>query len=292
MKPNISIIIPTYNRASSIGKTIESFIAQTYTNWEMFVVDDYSKDNTKEIIDNYCYKDSRIHYIPNERKKGAQGARNTGILKANTEWVVLFDSDDYAYPGYLECMMKYANSEYDVVTCDVNAVKIDDTEQKQMFWGGEGYIERDLMTCKVYVNNNNSVIRKSKLFEMGLLDEKCRAYQEFDTHLRLSTICRYKKIEKVLLNWYIGGFDTITSKKKMNRNARCYVVWHNRKRWRKLEYNAFIHEVISLFAHSSLHSRWLLIQAAPEILLFWPAVYINIVIRMINRKCNTQIPQI
>lgn len=291
-QPKISIIIPSYNRASKIGRTVESFVVQTFKDWEMIVVDDHSTDNTKEIIEEYQKRDARIGYMLNKRAKGAQGARNTGILHANAEWVVLFDSDDYAYPDYLSKMMPYATEEYDVVTCDVRAVAIDGSEANRTYWGAEGYVERELMTRKVYVNNNNAVIRKTKLEEIGLLDEDCAAFQELDTHLRLSAICRYKKIDEVLLDWFIGGTDTITSKKKLNRNARCYVVWHNRKRWRELEYNAFIHEVFSLFAHSSLKARWLLIKAAPEILLFWPAVYINIVIRLINRKCNTQIPQI
>lgn len=290
--PYITIIIPSYNRASKIGKTINSFIAQSYQKWEMIVVDDHSVDNTKEVVDSYCQRDYRIHYVLNERKKGAQGARNTGILHAKSDWVVLFDSDDYAYPDYLSKMMQYASDEYDVITCDVNAVKIDGTESKRTFWGAEGYVERELMTRKVYVNNNNAVIRKSKLEEIGLLDEDCAAYQEFDTHLRLSAVCRYKKIDEVLLDWFIGGADTITSKTEKNRNARCYVVWHNRKRWRKLEYSAFIHEAISLLAHSSLHSRWLLIKAAPEMIVFWPVVYINIAIRKINKVLKINIPQI
>ena len=291
-KPTISIIIPTYNRAAIIGKTIDSFIAQDFKDWEMIVVDDHSKDNTKEVIEVYQKRDARISYLLNERKKGAQGARNTGILHAQTDWVVLFDSDDYVYPNYLSKMMQYANDEYDVITCDVNAVKTDGSETKRTNWGAEGYVERDLMTRKVYVNNNNSVIRKSKLEEIGLLDEDCEAYQELDTHLRLSKVCRYKKIDEVLLDWYIGGYDTITTKKEKNRNARCYVIWHNRKRWRKLEYSALIHEALSLFAHSSLHSRWLLIKAVPEMIVFWPAVYINIAIRKINKILKINMPQI
>ena len=97
-QPPISIIIPTFNRAATIGKTIDSFIAQDYIDWEMLVVDDHSTDNTQEVIDAYNKRDSRIHYLLNERKKGAQGARNTGLLHVKHDWVVLFDSDDFVYP--------------------------------------------------------------------------------------------------------------------------------------------------------------------------------------------------
>lgn len=81
----LSVIIPTYNRANTIGRTIESFIAQGFKDWEMIVVDDHSTDNTKEVIDDYNRSDNRIHYLLNERKKGAQGARNTGILHAQAD---------------------------------------------------------------------------------------------------------------------------------------------------------------------------------------------------------------
>ncbi len=290
--PFLSIVIPAFNRAHTVVSTIESFIAQDYKNWEMLVVDDHSKDDTKQVVEAFCEKDSRIHYLVNERKKGAQGARNTGILHASAEWILIFDADDKAHFNFLSKLVAGIQNDIDVVSCDLNAVHTDVNKIEVMEGGGDGYIEPLLMSHQKYIYFDVGIIRKSKLLEIELLDEDCPAYQEFDTHLRLSAICKYKWVKEALVDWFVGGIDTITSKKKLNRNARCYVVWHNRKRWRELEYNAFIHEVLSLFAHSSLKAKWLLIKAAPEILLFWPAVYINIVIRLINRKCNTHIPQI
>ena len=73
MIPLVSIIIPTYNRAHVIGETLDSVLLQTYCNWECIVVDDGSSDNTSEILDNYCKKDTRFQYYirPTNRKKGA-----------------------------------------------------------------------------------------------------------------------------------------------------------------------------------------------------------------------------
>ena len=288
----VSIIIPTYNRAATIGNTIDSFIAQTFNDWEMLVVDDHSTDNTKEVIESYIKQDPRIHYLLNERKKGAQGARNTGVLASKNEWIVIFDSDDYAHPGFLSSLVRLIDDNVDVISCDLNAIHIDTDKNEIMEGGGDGYIERLLMTHQKYIYFDVSAIRKSKILAIGLLDENCPAYQEFDTHLRLSAICKYKRVNEVLVDWFVGGDDTITSKKKLNRNARCYVVWHNRKRWRKMEYCAFIHEAISLFAHSSLNAKWLLVKAAPEMLVIWPATYINIVIRKLNSSFNMKIRQI
>ena len=78
MKPLVSIIIPTYNRAHLIAETLDSIIAQTYTNWECIVVDDGSTDPTDELMETYCKKDSRFQYYhrPKNRPKGANACRN------------------------------------------------------------------------------------------------------------------------------------------------------------------------------------------------------------------------
>ena len=85
--PKISIVIPTYNREKLIGRTLDCIVAQTFSDWECFVVDDFSTDNTKNLIDSYVQKDCRFHYMLNERKKGAQGARNTGLYHSRADWV-------------------------------------------------------------------------------------------------------------------------------------------------------------------------------------------------------------
>lgn len=101
-KPLVSIIIPVYNRASVISETLECIQAQTYQNWECFVVDDSSNDNTKEIVEEFCQKDSRFICTQNKRSKGAPGARNTGLEWAKGEFITFFDSDDKLSTKYIE----------------------------------------------------------------------------------------------------------------------------------------------------------------------------------------------
>lgn len=99
--PNLffSIIIPTYNRANFIAKTIQSVLNQTYPHYEIIVVDDGSKDNTEEIV--LSLNDQRIRYYKKENaERGA--ARNYGIKKAKGNYITFLDSDDILYPNYLE----------------------------------------------------------------------------------------------------------------------------------------------------------------------------------------------
>ncbi|AUS04137.1 glycosyltransferase family 2 protein [Pseudotamlana carrageenivorans] len=94
--PLVSIIIPTFNRAHLIGETLDSVLAQTYTNWECIVVDDGSTDDTYKVLNSYCLKDSRFKYFkcPKNRLKGANSARNYGLEQSKGKYVNWFDSDD------------------------------------------------------------------------------------------------------------------------------------------------------------------------------------------------------
>ena len=121
--PLISIIIPNYNRARLIGETLDSILAQTYSNWECIIVDDGSTDNSKEEIQKYVEKDARfqLHKRPANRPKGANACRNYGFELSKGKYIKWFDSDDILLPDCLEKQVEFLenNPEYDFVA--VNA---------------------------------------------------------------------------------------------------------------------------------------------------------------------------
>lgn len=104
MSDLISVIITTYNRANLIGETLDSIISQSYTNWECIVVDDHSSDFTKELMEFYLKKDTRIKYFsrPAELNKGATSCRNYGFQISKGNFINWFDSDDIMAVSYLE----------------------------------------------------------------------------------------------------------------------------------------------------------------------------------------------
>jgi glycosyltransferase involved in cell wall biosynthesis len=118
-QPLVSIIIPTYNRAHLIGETLDSVLAQTYTNWECIVVDDGSTDATDELMAKYCAKDSRIRYYhrPDEHLPGGNGARNYGFKKSKGEYINFLDSDDLIKPKKLVKQVNRLNGAENVVVC-------------------------------------------------------------------------------------------------------------------------------------------------------------------------------
>ena len=101
-----SIITPTYNRAHTIERAIKSMQSQSYTNWEMIIVDDGSTDNTEEILRPYLKSDNRIKYIKVKQNGGVGKARNIGFknISDDTDWVGFLDSDDIFVYNALELM--------------------------------------------------------------------------------------------------------------------------------------------------------------------------------------------
>lgn len=103
IQPLISVIVSSYNRADLLVMMIKSIIKQTYTYWELIIVDDGSLDEQKEIIEDFIKNDNRItFYNRKAKKKGAQACRNEGLEYSKGDFVVFFDSDDLTAPYCLE----------------------------------------------------------------------------------------------------------------------------------------------------------------------------------------------
>ena len=100
-QPLVSIIMPCYNMAAFISESIHSVITQTYTNWEMLIVDNVSNDGTVEIVKRFCATDDRIHLFQNEQHLGIGASRNKAILAAKGHYLAFLDADDIWSPEKL-----------------------------------------------------------------------------------------------------------------------------------------------------------------------------------------------
>lgn len=120
----VSIIIPTYNRADLISETLDSILAQTYTNWECIIVDDGSTDNTSKVVKNYIKKDKRFqyHHRPSTRIKGPNACRNYGFELSKGEYVNWFDSDDLYFSNALETYLNSFQENTDVVIAKIEKI--------------------------------------------------------------------------------------------------------------------------------------------------------------------------
>lgn len=106
MNDLVSIIMPSYNTGRFIKETIESVLAQSYPTWELIIVDDCSKDNTDDVVNQYL-SDERIHYIKNDTNSGAAVSRNRALREAKGKWIAFLDSDDLWEPNKLQKQISF-----------------------------------------------------------------------------------------------------------------------------------------------------------------------------------------
>src|SRR3989338_2810117 len=100
MKPIVSIVIPTYNRACDLERALKSVLAQTYSNWEALVVDNHSSDNTDDVVKSL--NDSRLKLFKIHNDGVIAASRNAGVKHATGEYIAFLDSDDWWMPQKLE----------------------------------------------------------------------------------------------------------------------------------------------------------------------------------------------
>lgn len=105
----VSIIMPSWNTAKFIGESIQSVLNQTYTDWELLIVDDHSTDDTDEVVKPFL-TDERIKYFKNENNSGAALTRNIAMREAQGEWIAFLDSDDLWMSDKLEKQIEFMNS--------------------------------------------------------------------------------------------------------------------------------------------------------------------------------------
>ena len=126
----VSIIMPSWNTDKYIGASIQSVIEQTYSNWELLIVDDCSTDNTDDVVSSF--KDDRIRYFKNDTNLGAALTRNYALREAQGEWIAFLDSDDIWMPTKLEKQISFMNQhgyvlsyhEYEKIDEDGNSLGV------------------------------------------------------------------------------------------------------------------------------------------------------------------------
>ncbi len=181
-----SIIIPTYNRAAFIEKTIESVLAQTYTNYEIIVVDDGSTDNTEDIVKNIISAKIQYHKIKNS-ERGA--ARNHGASIAKGDYVNFFDSDDLLYTNHLseayQLIIKQDKPEIIAISFDIK-----DREGILVLKGQHytGDLNLNLVKKGNLLSCNGVFLRKDiRLKHLFNEDRKLSGSEDYELWLRLSS---------------------------------------------------------------------------------------------------------
>ena len=124
INPKISIIVPVYNAEKYLNECVDSILNQDFTDFELLLVNDGSKDNSGHLCDKYAHKDNRVRVFHKENG-GVSSARNLGLDNAIGEYIVFIDSDDYVDVNYLSILMSVGESDLVVTGYEGFGYKID-----------------------------------------------------------------------------------------------------------------------------------------------------------------------
>jgi glycosyltransferase involved in cell wall biosynthesis len=182
--PEVSVILPTYNRAWILKEAIDSVLAQDFKDFELIVVDDGSTDDTGQILDSYDQDLMVLH----QSNRGVSAARNRGIDAAAGRLIAFLDSDDLWLPRKLTTQVNFFNSNPAAVINQTeeiwirNGIRVNPRTRHHKFSGM--IFEKSLALCLV---SPSAVMMKRSLFEeVGLFDEDLPACEDYDLWLRIS----------------------------------------------------------------------------------------------------------
>jgi glycosyltransferase involved in cell wall biosynthesis len=233
--PILSIIIPVYNRADIIIDTLMSVKNQSFSEWECLVIDDFSTDNTSEFVTDFVKNDHRFHYYLNQRKKGAQGARNTGVINAKGYFVSFFDSDNLMLPERLSKQMRLLLlnniSEIDCCTCFSKILDDNGNIVGDFSWISRGNILKGILAGSTYVDFNNLICKKSFIEKIGMLDEDCPSFQEWDTGIRLAMVSKFETVPEQLVLYYQRSSGRISNDMKRELQGLSYLYSKHKNLW-------------------------------------------------------------
>ena len=211
MPPIVSIVLPCYNGAGFLAQSIDSVIAQTFTDWELIIVNDCSKDNSLDIMQQYAEKDSRIRIINNEHNLKLPGALNRGFQEAKGKYLTWTSHDNRMAPTMLEEFVNYldANPDKGLVTACYAAFSLKTGETLYEVHHPDPQLHLPLFTCVCYA----FMYRREVLETVGDYDTTLFLVEDYDYWVRIWQKYPVGKIYKVL--YYTGvGDDTLTLSRK------------------------------------------------------------------------------
>lgn len=224
LPPRVSIITPTYNRAGYLWVAIESALSQTFSDFELIVVDDGSTDSTPELMAGYV-NDERIKYV-RQANQGQSVARNYGIELAQGEFICFLDSDNAWVPTKLERTLAVfeENPQRDVVYGDYIVIDAEGSElgiNRMKRYSGR--ITPQLIHDN-FVSMNTTMTRKQCFTTMGGFDSEDRLAEDYGLWLRFSTRYQFHYLPMVL-GYYRIMPDQISTDKDKRFSANEHLIY-------------------------------------------------------------------
>ena len=203
--PQVSVIIPTYNRAHRLESAIRSVLTQTFQDFEIIVVDDASTDNTPETV--AAFNDGRIKFIRHGMNKGGSVARNTGILNSTGDYIAFLDDDDEWLPAKLSKQIQVLLSSPPEVGCVYTGYLDVDRSTGRILAvhipRKRGNLAKSLMAENCVGSASAAVLKRTCFKKVGLFDEDLPCSQDYDLWIRISKEFLFEYVPEPLFKYSI-----------------------------------------------------------------------------------------
>lgn len=215
--PEISVIMPVYNAGDFLTESIESILYQTYTNFELLILNDNSSDNSLEIIKQYEQKDSRITIINKETNVGPANLRNEGINKAKGSFIALMDADDIALPNRFEKQINIFKNNLEIGVCGTGFTFFGSKKNKFIKHSQNHDAIKISFLHSCGIGNPTVMLRKEALNGFEFNNDYVPA-EDYDLWSRLLAKTKFYNIPESLLNY--REHDNNISKTKIDNVNR------------------------------------------------------------------------
>jgi glycosyltransferase involved in cell wall biosynthesis len=197
--------MPTYNQAKYLPISVQSVLDQTFANWELIIVDNFSTDNTLEVLSEFS--DARIKLLQINNEGCIGKSRNLAIKSAKSEWLAFLDSDDFWEPNKLEVVRGHLHEEIDFLYHNLRAVDADMHELKSMQIRSRKLntpIVKDLVLNGNTISTSSVVVRRNVVVNVGGMSEETDliGIEDYNTWLRISVITEKFKLIPISLGSY------------------------------------------------------------------------------------------
>ena len=207
--PQVTVILPSWNRAAWLKKSIDSVLEQTFRDFELIVVDDASTDSTQEILTSYSGK---IRSITFEKNLGVSAARNAAVKNCDSEWIAFLDSDDFWHPHKLQKQIAQTviRAECPIHFTDEiwirNGVRVNPKKKHQKL---EGWVFKP--SLELCLMSPSTVLLRRELFDVhGLFDETLPICEDYDLWLRLTAQHQVALLNEKLMTRHGGHADQLS----------------------------------------------------------------------------------
>lgn len=235
--PKVSVIIPNYNYALFVADAINSVLAQTYSNYEIIVVNNGSTDNSLEVLREF---EKQIVLI-NQNNLGQSGARNQGLLRASGEVIAFLDADDYWEPNKLENQIPLLNSEVQLVYCGINIVDSKSSRKRKEVlpkYRGScqdiGYLRPGIGV--VLSGESTVIMSKDLVTQVGFFDSKLNSSAGWDYFRRCAERTKFEYVNLCLSNYRLHNSNMSSNSKAYTEDLRraylkMYFESGSRRKW-------------------------------------------------------------